>query len=71
VVPFSTSTIKDVPTHVYLRPGETGLEASVLKAEDVTVVQKEILSPPRHPLRNLANARICEVAAKVKIAFGC
>ena len=71
VVPFSTSTLKDVPTHVYLSPGETGLDMSVLKAEDVTVVRKDTLKEPRTRLRNVSNSRICDLAEKVKIAMGC
>ena len=71
VVPFSTSVHKDVPTHVYLNPGETGLELSVLKAEDIAVVRRESLSPPRNRLRDVSNARICDLAEKVRIAMGC
>ena len=71
VIPFSTSTAKDVPTHVYLSPGETGLKASVLKAEDITVVLKISLLRPRIALRNLSNSRICELAKKVETAMGC
>lgn len=71
VVPFSTSTLKDVPTHVYLSPGETGLDMSVLKAEDVTVVRKDSLKEPHTRLRNVSNSRICDLAEKVKIAMGC
>ena len=71
VVPFTTSIHKDVPTHLYLSPGETGLEHSVLRAEDVTVVQKESMEAPRVRVRVLSNARICELADKVKIAMGC
>jgi mRNA-degrading endonuclease toxin of MazEF toxin-antitoxin module len=56
VVPFSTSTLKDVPTHLYLSPGETGLETSVLKAEDVTVVRKASLLQPRVGLAISATA---------------
>ncbi len=71
VVPFSTSTPKDIPTHVYLSPGETGLEMSVLAAEDITVVRKSSLSEPYSRLRNLSNTRICDLASKIKIAMGC
>jgi mRNA-degrading endonuclease toxin of MazEF toxin-antitoxin module len=71
VVPFSTSTMKDVATHVYLSPGETGLDMSVLKAEDITVVRKETLKEPRNRLRNVSNSRICDLAEKVKVAMGC
>jgi len=68
---LSTSTIKDVPTHVYLSPGESGLEASVLKAEDVTVVRKTSLIEPRTRLRKLTHHRVCELADKIRIAMGC
>ena len=71
VVPFSTSIHKDVPTHLYLSQGETGLESSALKAEDITVVRKDSLHEPKGKLRNLTNARICELAEKVQIAMGC
>ena len=71
VVPFSTSTVREVPTHVYLSPRETNLEMSVLKAEDITVVRKETLREPRTQLRSLTHSRICELAEKVKIAMGC
>ncbi len=71
VVPFGTSIRKDVPTHVYLHPGETGLEQSVLKAEDITVVRKDSLLEAKTRLRNLTNSRICELAEKVQIAMGC
>lgn len=71
VVPFSTSTLKDMPTHVYLSSSETGLEMSVLAAEGVTVVRKSSLSEPRSRLRNLGNTRICDLASKIKIAMGC
>jgi len=71
VVPFSTSIMKDVPTHLYLSPGETGLEMSVLAAENITVVRKQSLQEPRHRMRVLSDSRICELAEKVKIAMGC
>ena len=71
VVPFSTSVLKDVPTHLYLTSGETGLEASILAAENVTVVRKSSLSEAHGRLRNLTHRRICELATKIKIAMGC
>ncbi|MGA7461695.1 MAG: type II toxin-antitoxin system PemK/MazF family toxin [Candidatus Korobacteraceae bacterium] len=71
VVPLSTSTLKDVPTHIYLSPGESGLEASILKAEDVTVVLKTSLIEPRTKLRKLTHTRVCELADKIRIAMGC
>ncbi|MBZ5707098.1 MAG: type II toxin-antitoxin system PemK/MazF family toxin [Acidobacteriia bacterium] len=71
VVPLSTSVTRDVPTHVYLSPGQTGIEGSVLKAEDVTVVRKSILIEARSRLRNLSNSQVCALVEKIKIAMGC
>jgi len=71
IVPLTTSVAKDVPTHVYLSPGETGLEQSVLKAEDIAVVPKAALSEPRYRLRPLSNQRVCQLVEKIKHAMGC
>jgi mRNA-degrading endonuclease toxin of MazEF toxin-antitoxin module len=70
-VPLTTSIVKDVPTHVYLSPGETGLEDSALKAEDITVLPKAWLQEPRHRLRTLSNNRICELMEKIRYAMDC
>jgi mRNA-degrading endonuclease toxin of MazEF toxin-antitoxin module len=67
-----TTTIKDVPTHIHLPPGETGLpEPSCIRAEDITVVRKASLHEPRSALRTLSHTRICQIADKVSIAMGC
>ena len=71
VAPLTTTTHKDVPTHVYLSPGETGLEQSCIRAKDISVVRKASLSEPRRRLRNLSNARICQIAWAINIAMGC
>jgi mRNA-degrading endonuclease toxin of MazEF toxin-antitoxin module len=72
VVPLTTSIHREVPTHVYLAAGETGLPAdSAARAEDITVVRKQSLVEPGGRLRRLSNARICELASKVFIATGC
>ena len=71
VVPLSTNVVKDVPTHLYLAPGQTGLEASVLKAEDVTIVRKSALLEARTRLRGLTNNQVCSLAEKIRIAMGC
>jgi mRNA-degrading endonuclease toxin of MazEF toxin-antitoxin module len=71
VVPFGTSVHKEHPTHVYLSSGETGLEQSVLMAENITTVRKVSLSPAKTQLRNLSDTRIRELADKVQIAMGC
>lgn len=72
VVPLTTSIHKNAPTHVFLSSGETGLQSdSAARAEDITVVLKQHLTEPRGRLRQLADKRICELAAKVTIAMGC
>ena len=71
VAPLTTSHFKDVATRVYLSPGETGLEASCIKGEDVTVVSKSSLREPRSRLRTLSHSRICQVADAVRFAMGC
>ena len=72
VVPLTTSIHKDYPTHVFLSAGETGLQADcAARAEDVTVVRKQSLVEARGRLRQLSNARICELAVKVGLAMGC
>ena len=72
VVPLTTTIHKQVPTHLLLPAGETGLQAdSAARAEDITVVRKQSLIEPRGRLRQLGDRRICELASKVTIAMGC
>jgi mRNA-degrading endonuclease toxin of MazEF toxin-antitoxin module len=72
VVPLTTSVHKDVPTHVYLSAGETGLQSdSAARGEDITVIRKQSLAESRGQLRRLNDTRICELAHKVLIATGC
>lgn len=72
VVPLTTRVHKDVPTHVFLPAGETGLQAdSAARAEDVTALRKANLIEPRSRLRKLSDQRICELARKVSVAMGC
>lgn len=72
VVPLTTSIHRDVPTHVYLPVGETGLASdSAARAEDITIVRKRSLAEPRNRLKRLTEKRICELARKVLIATGC
>jgi mRNA-degrading endonuclease toxin of MazEF toxin-antitoxin module len=71
-VPLTTSIHKDVATHVFLSAGETGLQSdSAARAEDITVVKKQNLLQPQGRLRQLSDRRVCELAAKVRIAMGC
>jgi mRNA-degrading endonuclease toxin of MazEF toxin-antitoxin module len=71
VAPLTGSVEKDFETHILLSPGETGLHASNIRCEDVTVLKKEFLIEPKSPLRTLSNTRICQIADKVRIAMGC
>ena len=73
VVPLSTSVHKDeIPTHLILEPGQTGLRERVIaKAEDVSVVWKNELDPSRERLRVLSSYQVCELAHKVEFAMGC
>jgi len=68
----TTSIHKNIPTHVFLPAGETGLESdSAARAEDITTVRKESLIEPHGRLRQLGNNRVCELAARVTMAMGC
>lgn len=71
-VPLSTSIHKQSPIHVLLTAGETGLSSdSIARADDITVVLKSDLVESRSRLRTLNDRRVCELAAKVRIAMGC
>jgi mRNA-degrading endonuclease toxin of MazEF toxin-antitoxin module len=72
-VPLSTSVHKDeIPTHLVLEPGQTGLrERVVAKAEDVSAVWKAELDAAPDRLRTLSSHQICELARKVELAMGC
>lgn len=71
VAPLTGSVEKEFDTHIPLSPGETGLHASSIRCEDLTVVKKEFLVESKFPLRTLSNSRVCEIADKVRIAMGC
>ena len=70
VVPLST-TFRDAPTHMALRPGETGLsEACMLQAENISTILKRALLPSRTPLRRLSENTLRQVACCVVVALG-
>jgi mRNA-degrading endonuclease toxin of MazEF toxin-antitoxin module len=71
VAPMTGSVEKEFETHIRLSPGETGLNASSIRCEDLTVVRKESLVEPRFPLRTLSNTRICKIADLVRLSMGC
>ena len=71
VAPLSGSVERNLETHLILSAGETGLHASKVRCEDLTVVRKEFLISSDVPLRSLSNMRVCEIAEKVRIAMGC
>jgi len=70
VVPLST-TLGDVPTHLRLEPGETGLaEPCSAQAENITTVRKGDLAPMRGGGRTLGSVRIRQLASRVVLAMG-
>jgi mRNA-degrading endonuclease toxin of MazEF toxin-antitoxin module len=71
VVPLTGSVEKDLVTHIRLSPGETGLNPSCAKCEDITTVFKDALIEPKQQLPTLSHARICQIAERVLIAMGC
>lgn len=73
VVPLSTSVQREqIPTHLVLEPGQTGLrERVVAKAESVSAVWKNELDAPRERLRMLTSHQVCELARMIAIAMGC
>jgi mRNA-degrading endonuclease toxin of MazEF toxin-antitoxin module len=73
VIPLSTSAHKDeMPTHLVLEPGETGLPVRVIaRAEDVSVIRKSSLAPPTERIQGLMERQVCELAELVGIAMGC
>jgi mRNA interferase MazF len=71
-VPLTTSIHRDVPTHVMLPSGETGLpEDSSARAEDVTVVRKDNLVPARAGLLKISHTRLCQIGRALQAAIGC
>ena len=72
VVPLTTSIHRAVPTHILLAAAETGLPAdSAARAEDITVVRKQNLVVPRTRLRQVSNARICQIVRAAGVATAC
>lgn len=73
IIPLSTSVHRsDVPTHLILEPGETGLgERAIARAEDISTVRKTSLESPRQRLRVLPDRQIRALADMVRIAMGC
>jgi mRNA-degrading endonuclease toxin of MazEF toxin-antitoxin module len=71
VAPLTGSVEKDFETHISLSPRETGLHASSIRCEDITVVKKDFLIEPKFPLRTLSSTRVCHIADAVRIAMGC
>ncbi|MGA8273934.1 MAG: type II toxin-antitoxin system PemK/MazF family toxin, partial [Candidatus Sulfotelmatobacter sp.] len=57
VAPLTGSVEKEFVTHIRLSPGETGLHASSIRCEDLTVVKKEFLIEPKFALRTLSHSR--------------
>jgi mRNA-degrading endonuclease toxin of MazEF toxin-antitoxin module len=71
VAPLTGSIERPFETHIPLPRGETGLHASSIRCEDLTVVKKEYLVEPATPLRRISHTRICQIAGMVRLAMGC
>jgi len=72
VIPLVTGVQKQSSVHILLAASETGLASdAIARADNITVVLKSDLVEPTDQLRTLNNKRLCELAAKVKIAMGC
>lgn len=68
-VPFST-TLTDLPIHVRLNPGETGLpETSELQPENISVIRKQSLRPAPDS-RTLGERILRRVARGVVLCMG-
>ena|SRR5690348_8060088 len=68
-VPFST-TLTDLPIHVRLNPGETGLpETSELQPENISVIRKQSLKPAPNS-RTLGETILRRVARGVVLSMG-
>lgn len=72
VVPLSTSVHKDdVPWHLTLEPGETGLNERVIaKPEDVSTVRKDALQEPRQQTRIQSGSTVSELIRMLNLALG-
>lgn len=46
-------------------------EDGMAMADNLTVIRKEWLRPPKASQRILSNTRICELANMVRMAMGC
>src|ERR1700685_4340956 len=69
VIPFST-TLSDIPTHIRLQPGETGLDyPSELQPENISTIRKEALIP-RSGTRTLSERTIRLLARNVVLSLG-
>jgi mRNA-degrading endonuclease toxin of MazEF toxin-antitoxin module len=71
VAPLTGSVEKPFETHIPIAAGETGLYASSIRCEDLTVVKKESLIEPKTPLRRISQTRICQITDMVRLAMGC
>jgi len=71
-VPLSTMLRAGAPFQLLLKSGETGMrEDGMAMADNLTVIRKEWLRPPKASQRILSNTRICELANMVRMAMGC
>ena len=70
-VPLSTTLRDNVPTHIRLQPGETGLrETCEVQGENILTVRKDSLQRPKAPLVKLSEGKLRQIAVCVVKALG-
>jgi len=72
VVPLTMTIHKENAASVFLAAGETGLsDDCAARPDNLTMIRKTDLLEPRQALRRVSDRRICEIAAKLRLAVGC
>jgi mRNA-degrading endonuclease toxin of MazEF toxin-antitoxin module len=70
-VPLSTTLRGNVPTHIRLQPGETGLkETCEAQGENIATIRKESLQRPKTPPRRLSETKLQQIARCIVRALG-
>ena len=70
-VPLSTTLRDNVPTHIRLQPGASGLrETCEVQGENILTVRKDPLHRPKAPLVKLSEGKLRQIAVCVVKALG-
>jgi mRNA-degrading endonuclease toxin of MazEF toxin-antitoxin module len=71
-IPLTTSVHKAHSTQIVLSSGETGLGSdSAARGENITVISKSDLVPPRQRLGQISHTKTGEICRPIQIAVGC